>query len=145
MDQPDPPRKFYEFKDREFKRDNVPASGAPPLPTAKELAMMAGPVVPSGTAATAGAKPGDPNDVYVALEQNRAVEKQAGRDDIEIRQVKSRRTRDYWLLLVSSELLLGLITWQGRGNPVLFVSALAGMVLVGVSLTWVMWQVMDRY
>lgn len=145
MDQPDPPRKFYEFKDREFKRDNQPAGAAPPLPTAKELAMMAGPVVPSGTTTTTGAKPGDPNDVYVALEQNRAVERKSGRDEVEIRQVKSRRTRDYWLLLVSSELLLGLITWQGRQNPVLFVSALAGMVLVGVTLTWVMWQVMDRY
>lgn len=145
MDQPDPPRKIYEFKDREFKRDNQPAGAAPPLPTAKELAMMAGPVVPAGTAATTGAKPGDPNDVYVALLQNRAVERRAGRDEIEIRQIKSRRKRDYWLLLVTSELLLGLITWQGRGNPFVLVSAFAGMVLVGVTLTWVMFQVMDRY
>ncbi|MDI1251027.1 MAG: hypothetical protein PSV13_19350 [Lacunisphaera sp.] len=145
MDQPDPPRKFYEFKDREFKRDNQPAGATPPLPTAKELAMMAGPAAPAAGRAKPGPKTDDPNDVYVALQQNRALEKQAGRDELEIRQVKSRRTRDYWLLLVSSELLLGLITWQGRGNPIVFVSALAGMVLVGVSITWVMWQVMDRY
>ena len=145
MDQPDPPRKFYEFKDREFKRDNQPAGAAPPLPTAKELAMMAGPTAPAAARAKPGPKTDDPNDVYVALQQNRALESQAGRDELEIRQVKSRRTRDYWLLLVSSELLLGLITWQGRGNPMVFVCALAGMVLVGVSITWVMWQVMDRY
>lgn len=145
MDQPDPPRKIYEFKDREFKRDNPPAGAAPSLPTAKELAMMAGPAAPAAARAKPGPKTDDPNDVYIALQQNRAVERQAGRDEIEIRRTKSRRTRDYWLLLVSSELLLGLITWQGRGNPVLFVSALAGMVLVGISLTWVMWQVMDRY
>ena len=106
--------------------------------------MMAGPAVPTAKRTTAP-KPGDPNDVHALLAQNRAVESKLGLDQVEIRKVKSRRTRDYWLLLGLSELLLGLITWQGRGNPVVFVSALAGMILVGVSITWIMWQIMDRY
>lgn len=144
MDAPDPPRKNYDFKDREFKRDNARSSEVPPMPTAKDLAMMAGPVVPTVKNAPAP-KPGDPNDVYAALQQNRAVERKHGLDQVEIRQIKSRRKRDYWLLLGLSETLLGLLTWMGRGNPVVFVSALAGMVLVGVSITWIMWQVMDRY
>ncbi|MDI1335459.1 MAG: hypothetical protein PSU94_04670 [Lacunisphaera sp.] len=141
---PDPPRKDYGFKDRAFKRDNSPAAGQPPMPTAKELAMMAGPAVPTAIRTTTP-KPDDPNDVHALLQQNRAVENKLGLNQVEIKQVKSRRTRDYWLLLGLSELLLGLIVWQGRGNPMVFVSAFAGMVLVGVSITWIMWQIMDRY
>jgi len=144
MDQSDPPRKIYDFKDREFKRDNQPANGAPPMPTAKELAMMAGPAAPTAKS-TGTPKAGDPNDVYTILEHNRHVERKHGLDTVEIREVRSRRKRDYWLLLLSSEVLLGAITFFGRGNPVTFVSGLAGMVLVGITLTWVMWQVMDRY
>ena len=141
---PDPPKKDYGFKERAFKRDNSLESGQPPMPTAKELAIMAGPAVPTAKRTTTP-KAGDPNDVHALIQQNRAVENKLGFDNIEIRQVKSRRKRDYWLLLGLSELLLGLITWQGRGNPVVFVSALAGMILVGVTITWIMWQVMDRY
>ncbi len=144
MEPDDPPPKVYGFKQREFKRDNARGSDVPPVPTAKELAIMAGPVTASPKGA-AGPKPGDPNDVHVLLQHNRAIEKEFGLDHIDIRKVKSRRRRDYWLLLVSSELLLGVITWQGRGNPFVFVCALAGMVLVGVTLTWIMWQVMDKY
>ena len=144
MEPDDPPPKVYGFKERAFQRDNARASDAPPVPTAKELAIMAGPVTATPKGAT-GPKPGDPNDVHALLQHNRAVEKKSGRDEVEIKQVKSRRRRDYWLLLVSSEMLLGVITWQGRGNAFVFVCALAGMVLVGVALTWIMWQVMDNY
>jgi hypothetical protein len=144
MEPDDPPPKAYGFKEREFKRDNVRAPGAEPLPTAKELAIMAGPIIASPKGAT-GPKAGDPNDVYAALQHNRAVEKELTGDEIEIRRIKSRRRRDYWLIMLSSEALLGTITVLGRGNPMTFVCGLAGMVLVGVSVTWIMWQVMDRY
>jgi hypothetical protein len=144
MESDDPPRKNYGFKDREFKRDNAVTPGAVPMPTAKELAIMAGPAVPTPKGPT-GPKAGDPNDVFTTLQENRAVETKAGGDLIEIREVKSRRKRDYWLLILSSEALLGVITVQGRGNPMVFVCGLAAMVVVGVSITWIMWQVMDRY
>jgi len=144
MEPDDPPPKTYGFKARDFKRDNVRGPGAAPLPTAKELAKLAGPVTASPKGAT-GPKADDPNDVFTHLQGNRAVEKQHGRDEMEIRKVRSRRRRDYWLLLVTSEMLLGTITWQGRANPFVFVGALAGMVLFGVAITWIMWQVMDRY
>ena len=144
MEPDDPPPKVYGFKDREFKRDNVRMPDAAPLPTAKELAVMAGPVTASPKGAT-GPKANDPNDVYAALQQNRAVEKTFTGDEIVIRKIKSRRWRDYWLIMLSSEVLLGTVTVLGRGNPMTFVCGLAGMVLVGVSITWIMWQVMDRY
>ena len=144
MEPDDPPPKVYGFKEREFKRDNSLAAPATPLPTAKELAVMAGQVTRQ-TAAKPGAKADDPNDVYKVLEHNRAMEKTAGMDQVEIRQIKSRRKRDYWLLLISSEALLGVITVQGRDNPVQFVFGLAGMVMVAITLTWIMWQLMSRY
>ncbi len=144
MEPDDPPPKVYGFKEREFKRDNMRPPGAAPLPTAKELAIMAGPVTAAPKGAT-GPKAGDPNDVYAVLQQNRAAEKNLTGDEIEIRKIKSRRWRDYWLILLSSEMLLGTVTVLGRGNPMTFVCGLAGMVLVGVSVTWIMWQVMDRY
>lgn len=136
MEPDDPPPKAYGFKERAFNRDNAPASASPPVPTAKELAILAGPAVyQPGQSAAGSAKAGDPNDVYVTLQQNRAREKELGGDEIEIRQVRSRRRRDYWLILLTSEALLGTITLLGRSNPMTFVSGLAGMVLVGVSVT----------
>jgi hypothetical protein len=145
MDQPDPPRKFYEFKDREFKRDNAPAGAAPPLPTAKELAMMAGPVTPASARAKAAPKRGDPNDVLTVLNQNRAAEKKLGKDQIEIREVKSRRKRDFWLLIVGGNLaIIGWVFLLGP-NVITLVYGLAALVIFNLGLTWVMWQVMDRY
>jgi hypothetical protein len=144
MEPDDPPRKNYGFKEREFKRDNPATPSAAPLPTAKELAIMAGPVTLTPKGATE-AKADDPNDVFTTLEGNRAVEKKLGLNEVEIREVKSRRKRDYWLMFLTSQALLGTITYLGRSNPMTFVCGLASMVLVGVTLTWVMWQIMDRY
>jgi hypothetical protein len=104
MEPDDPPPKTYGFKEREFKRDNARARRTR-RPRAKEMAIMAGPVVKSPKGAT-GPKAGDPNDVYTALQHNRAVEKQRGLNEIEIREVKFRRKRDYWLMLVGGNILI---------------------------------------
>ncbi len=144
MESDDPPRKNYGFKDREFKRDNPTGPAAAPLPTAKELAKMAGPVTPSPKGAT-GPKAGDPNDVYNALLKNRAIEQAHGLDQIEIRKIKRRKMRDYCIIMLPSQALLGAITFLGRGNPIVFVCGLAGMVMMGITITWIMWQIMDRY
>lgn len=140
----DPPPKVYGFKERDFKRDNSLSAPATPNPTVKELAVMAGKVTRQ-TAGKSGPRADDPNDVHTVLQQNRAAEKQTGRDQVDLLQTKSRRRRDYWLLLLSSEALLGVVAFQGRDNPALFVAGLSGMVLVAVGLTWIMWQVMGRY
>ncbi|MES1194855.1 MAG: hypothetical protein ABUL65_03100 [Opitutus sp.] len=145
MEPDNPPPKVYGFKEREFKRDNPTGPAAAPMPTAKDLAKMAGAPTPIGRGGATGAKAGDPNDVYAALQQNRVVEKQLTGDEIEIRKVKRRKMRDYLILLLPMEVLLGTVTYLGRGNPVVFVSGLAGMVMIFCSVTWIMWQIMDRY
>lgn len=142
-DEADPPRKVYGFKDREFKRDNAPASQAAPMPTAKELARMAGPVVKTGQ--PAGPKAGDPNDVYAVLERNRVSEKKFGGDEVEFKKIPSRRKRDYWLLLICGNLAI-LAPGVILGASATTMSAVAGgLLLYSLGLTWIMWQVMGKY
>lgn len=144
MEPDDPPRKNYGFKDREFKRENPLAGAAPPMPTAKELAILAGPAVHAPKGAT-GPKADDPNDVYNALQKNRVIEQAHGLDQVEIRKVKSRRTRDFWLFLIGGNLaIIGLVALLGL-NVVTVIFGLAGLVIFSLGLSWVMWQVMDRY
>lgn len=144
-DEADPPRKNYGFKDREFQRDNPLASEAAPMPTAKELAMMAGPVARHGQAAVGKTKPDDPNDVYAVLEGNRGVEKKHGLDAVEIQQIKNRRKRDYWLIMLTVEPCLGVIAYVGRGNPFVLACSVAAMGFLALGFTWIMWQVMNKY
>ena len=144
MEPEDPPRKNYVTKPREFERVNLPAADAPPVPTARDLARLAGNPVPTPRGAT-GPKAGDPNDVFAVLGHNRAVEKKHGGDEVVLKKVRSRRQRDFWLLLVPSNLLLAVLTWQGRGDPLILVCGLAGMVVASLSITWIMWQVMSDY
>lgn len=142
-DEPDPPRKFYRFKDREFARDNAPG-GAPP-PTVQELAKLAG--VHHDPRPRAGApKAGDPNDVYHALARNRRAEQQHNLDAIEVRKrARSRRMFDFWVLLIGGNLaILGGVTVLGP-NVVSLLFGFGGVIIFSISLTWIMWQVMDRY
>ncbi|HEY8993670.1 MAG TPA: hypothetical protein VIM71_03215 [Lacunisphaera sp.] len=146
-DEPDPPRKVYGFKARDFKRDNAPASVEPPLPTAKELAMLAGtsPVDPSRRKAAPTAKASDPNDVYTVLRENRASAAKHGLNEVEIKKIKSRRKRDFWLVLVGGNLaIIGAVVLTSI-NVVTVIFGLAGLIVFSLSVSWIMWQVMDRY
>ena len=144
-DEPDPPRKNYGFKDRDFKRDNALKSTEPPPPTAKELAIMSGPVANHGKAAVGSAKVEDPNDVYAVLQENRTVEKKHGLSEVEIREIKSRRKRDYWLLLIGGNLaIVGAVALSGF-NIVSVIFGLSGLIVFSIGTTWIMWQVMNKY
>ena len=118
MEPEDPPRKYYTTKPREFDRVNA---------------------VP-GTQAKS-----DEHDIHALLRHNRAVEKSAKINEVEIKRVTSRRKRDYWLLLVPGNLLVAVLTWPGRGNPFVLVCGLSGMVALSLGLTWIMWFVMSDY
>jgi hypothetical protein len=145
-DEADPPRKNYGFKERVFQRDNRRASSVPPMPTAKDLAKLAGDPVVSGAPRNTP-KASDPNDVHAILAQNRAVEQQFGGDDIGIKKVSSRRKRDYWLVFGALELVGGAVVALGvkQHNPFFMIFGLTGMVVFGIAITWIMWQLVDRY
>lgn len=144
MEPDDPPPKVYGFKERAFQRDNTRTSDAPPVPTAKELAIMAGPVTASPKGAT-GPKPGDQNDVFTHLQGNRAVEKRHGLDEIEIRKIRSRRKRDFWLLLVGGNFAIVAGVALSGFNIISSIFGLAGLIIFSLGVSWVMWQVMDKY
>ena len=148
-DEADPPRKNYGFKDREFKRDNVPTSDLTRNPTVQELAKMAGaaPSKAKGDLSTVGPAKADPNDVHAVLQRNREAEKKLGGDEIEVKKVSSHRKRDYWLVFLTAELVFGGVVTLGlkQQNPFFLVFGLTGMVIFGLAITWIMWQLMDRY
>ena len=118
MEPADPPPKKYDMKPREFDRVNAPAGNA-------------------GKSTE--------HDVYAMLQHNRTVEQQAGLNEVKIRPVKSRRKRDYWLLLLLGNLLLAIVGLVGLGNAFVMVSAGAGIVIFSLGITWVMWFVMEDY
>lgn len=141
-DEPDPPRKVYGFKEREFKRDN--ALGGEATPTVQDLAKLAG-VHHDPKPRQTAAKAGDPNDVLSVLQQNRKMEQRHNLDAIEIKEIKSRRKREFWLMLVGGNLfIIGAVLVSGI-NVITVVFGLAGLIVFSLGLTWIMWQVMDRY
>ncbi len=118
LNESDPPLKKYGLKPKEFERVNA-------KPGTQE--------------------PSADHDVYAILQANRAREQQHHLGEVEVKVVKSRRRRDYWTLLLLTNALLAFVAWQGRGNYIVLVSACAGIILVSVGLTWIMWFVMDDY
>lgn len=149
-DDSDPPRKVYGFKEREFQRDNAPASANAPAPTTQDLAKLAGAPIFKVGAGPADRRTGtgnkaDPNDVYAVLQHNRTKEQQHGADEIEIRKIRHRRRRDYFLLLVGGNVVIIGSVALARFNMISVLFGLAGVIVFSLGLTWVMWQVMGRY
>jgi hypothetical protein len=142
----DPPRKVYGFKEREFKRDNTPSADSP-SPTTKDLAMMSGTpaVSPLRLKAPPAARPDDPNDVYAVLQQNHDTAQKHGLNEVQIKEIKSRRKRDFWLVLVGGNLAIIGAVWFSGINVITVIFGLAALIVFSIGLSWIMWQVMDRY
>jgi hypothetical protein len=145
MEPDDPPRKNYDFKERTFQRDNPLSSGLPPMPTAEELARMAG-HAPAQPRLPREARADDPNDVLAVLQHNRAIERKHGQDELEYKAPrKSRRKRDFWLILIFGNLaIVGSVVFA-RFNPISLIFGLAGLVMLSLGVTWIMWFIMDDY
>ncbi|MBX3736856.1 MAG: hypothetical protein KF715_09220 [Candidatus Didemnitutus sp.] len=126
-DQPDPPRKNYGFKPKEFERVNAPRSEAGE---------------PHDT-------PPPANDVFAIQRELREREIAAGLDELapSHRPNWRRRKRDYWVtMILLNGVGLPLAIWGYRTqNAVLFVYCLAGLVIADLALTWIMWVLLDDY
>lgn len=141
-DEPEPPRKNFGFKDREFKRDN--ALGGEAMPTAEELAKIAG-NYHNPKPREYAAKADDPNDVFKVLEHNRRVEKRHDFDAIEIRKIRSQKWRDYWIGMIGvNGTIVGLVLLLGP-NVVSVMFGLGGIIIFSLSYSWLMWQIISRY
>ncbi len=114
----DPPPRQFALKPKEFERVNA-------APGTQEKSAT--------------------HDVHAIRRELREREQAHGMDQMEIKRVRSRRRRDYWLLLLTADSALVLTAWQGRGNVFVLVSAATGVVVATIGLTWIMWFVMDDY
>lgn len=119
-DEPEPPRQTFVFKPKEFERLNQPTPNEPVPPA---------------------------NDIFAIQRDLRQREIASGRDELSppTRPARSRRRRDFWLLLVLGNGALVTIGVVARLNPVVLVYAFAGVVLFTIGLIWTMWFVMDDY
>ena len=151
-DEPDPPRKHYQFKPREFERVNDhPGHAAPDSDPAVRPARID--VHDHFKAANASAPaPRSPqpkateNDVHGILRDNLDRANVAGLNDLapKVRR-RSRRKRDYWLLLLTVNAFFAFVMFGLNANPMTRLYGLAGFIMFTLGLTWVMWFVMDDY
>jgi hypothetical protein len=154
QDEPEPPRKTYGFKPREFERAN-PARPAEPSGAATPARDPGITPADSGTIDVndlirAGAGTGRQlgsnattnrgNDVHAMLRENLARADAAGLNNVTLPPKRtSKRTRDYFLLLFGGNLVLAV------GFVLQPIFAGAGFVLYNIGLAWIMWFVMDAY
>jgi hypothetical protein len=128
-DEPDPPRKFYQLKPKEFERVNAPRPGdesaAPPAsPTSSKSPESSKSPTPSpsgpidvrqlaklasaNTRLLSGNAPANrANDVHAMLAGNHARADAAGLNDIAFQpRRRSKRKRDYWIVLIAGNGLI---------------------------------------
>ena len=115
MNEDDPPPRKFTFKDNSFQRENTAAT--PPAPSVHEI-----------------------------LRDNLAVQKSI--EPAVLPNLKDRRTkrrRDYWLLMLTMNPVIAYVGWLVYGDPVGSIFLLSFFVLFNVGLAWIMFQVMDKY
>lgn len=159
-DEPDPPRKFYEFKPREFERVNPVAPAAKPLVASPikgtRPVSTSGPITVQDILREANAAGDAPvigiatnatkNDVHGHLRMNLDKANAAGLNKLQPLKVRpSRRKRDYIFLLAVGNPIFAGIVLLGHDNPIVFVCGIGGAAMYNVSITWVMWFIMDRH
>jgi hypothetical protein len=154
QDEPQPPRKTYGFKPREFERANParpepPSDATPPTRDPGIAPADSGTIdvndliragVGSGPQLGANAAPNRSNDVHAMLRDNLARADAAGLNDVTLPPKRiSKRTRDYFLMLIGGNVVLA------GGFFLQPIFAGAGVVLYNTGLAWIMWFVMDAY
>ena len=153
-DDPDPPRKFYQLKPKEYEvvndRVRPPPADAPGLPTpdpgptaadtgridVRDLFKQAN---TPGRILASGQRPTGANEVHAVLRDQYAREQALGLyelgplDDAKRR----RRIRNYWIAVVVINVPLGIFAYRiGHGAAIPFVLAIAAMALTTSVLTW---------
>lgn len=157
-DDPDPPRKYYGLKRKDFERVNdVPAPPAeslapPPAPPdpappgridVHDLARTA----TAGTPLLSGNAPANrPNDIHAILQENLQRANAAGLNDVTPPpKRRSRRLRDYFIVFIPVNAFFGWWAFGPYANAMTFIYGIAGMILFSVGFSWVMFFIVDDY
>jgi hypothetical protein len=158
-DEPDPPRKFYGFKPREFATANPPHPAAPPPASAPrpdpgivrvhdariDVHDLHRAAATGQPLLSAPPSPTRENDVHTILRANLAVADAAGLNQVTIdprhRTPHQRRVRRCWILLVAVNVPLGTLAWKTshpmtHASAYFFTFAVAGMALFTARLVW---------
>ena len=115
MDEDAPAPRKFTFKDKEFARENVRAT--PPAPSVHEI-----------------------------LRDNLTVQKSVEPEVLpNLRDRRTKRRRDYWVLMLTVNPVIAAFGWIFYGDPVGSIYLLAFFVLFNVGLPWIMFKVMDKY
>lgn len=157
-DDSDPPRVYYQLKPREFERVNAPAvSPAPaepsaalapaPDPSAKiEVRDLFAQAAVPGPVLAQGEKVGVKNEVHGILKENLNHANAAGLNELAPKpKRRSRRTRDYFLVVIPLNAFFGFAAFGPYANPVSFIYGIAGLIFVTIGIGWVMFFVIDDY
>lgn len=143
-DEPEPPRREFRFKDREFERDNRPLDQDDNQPAIDVRSLYK----QAGTPAPKPKQPAPPaeNEVHAILRANVARATEAGDNDLELKPKRmSRRNRDYWTLFVLGNGFIAVAMLLFTHNLIAVLGSIAAMLIFTVALTWVMRFVMDDY
>lgn len=158
--EPDPPRKFYELRPREFERVNEPpaqsdpASSSPPAaaaansaPSAKiEIRDLYQHAATPGPLLSHDKAPAAANEVHDILRDNLARANAAGLNEVAPKPKRpSRRKRDYFLILTVVNAFFAFWAFGPYANAVTFVYGVGGMVFFTCGFTWIMWMIVDDY
>lgn len=146
-DAPEPERRKYGLK-RADPLAQAPADAPPPPAlSVEESARLAGSHHDPKPRTHGGERMDDPNDVYAIRRELRAREIADDKDRIEIKDRKSRRKRDYWLVMIVLNAGFGGVLAYGilQRNVALMIYGLAGMIIASIGVTWVMWFIMSDY
>lgn len=156
-DESDPPRVFYTLKPREFERANpppapppsVPSPGESPVPATsdridiRDLYAQAATPVPL---LTHGDRSVVRNEVHELLHDNLARANAAGMNDLAPKpRRRSRRLRDYFILVIPLDAFFGFAAFGPYQNVVTLAFGVGGMIVTTLGIGWVMFFVMDRY
>jgi hypothetical protein len=144
-DESDPPRKFYALKPREFEVVNQPKSTPSPdsAPTDVQGHLRA---ANAHGILHVTPKSSETSDVHAMLRDNLERENAAGLNDVTLPPKKrSRRKRDYWLMLLPVNAFFAWRAFGPGASVVTLVYGIGGMAFFTAALTWVMWFVLDDY
>jgi hypothetical protein len=157
-DDSDPPRVFYQLKPREFERVNAlsgsstpdaPPSDenpAPPAPAKIDIHDLYAQAAIPGRVLATGERVGAKNEVHVILKENLNQANAAGLNHLAPKpKRRSRRTRDYLLVLISLNAFFSFAAFGPYSNAVTLAYGVAGIIFSTLGLTWVMYFVMDDY
>lgn len=130
---------------RDFAVANPPASAPSPDAPTDVAGHLQAAATPRSDLSPAPPGPAE-NDVHALLRDNLAAAEKAGLHAVTpVQRRRSRRRRDYWIVLIGFDLLIVALVLLVGPNVVSLLFGFGGIVFFNLGLTWIMWMLVDDY